>query len=90
MQMEELEFGGRIVEGRILKAGSAKTRVVAIDQTTAHRLYGRSMRRLKKFVAHDERGESAVGDIIRMRECKPISRTKRWRLIEIIEKARVE
>ena len=88
--MERPEFGGRIIEGRILKAGSSKTRVVAIDQTMSHRLYGRSMRRSKKFVAHDEGDLSAVGDIVRLRECKPISRTKRWRLIEIIEKARID
>ena len=88
--MEEQEFGGRIIEGRILKAGGVKTRVVAIDQTTSHRLYGRSIRHSSKCVAHDEQDKSAVGDIVRLRECKPISRTKRWRLIEIIEKARID
>ena len=88
--MEKSEFGGRVIEGRILRAGNSKTRVVAVEQTTPHRLYGRSVKRSRKFVAHDEREESAVGDIVRLRESKPISRTKRWRLVEIVEKARAE
>ena len=83
---DKAEFGGRTIEGRIVGAHCDKTRVVAIEQTSAHRLYGRGMRRTNKFVAHDEGNQSSVGDLVRLRECRPISRTKRWRLIEILEK----
>ena len=84
------EFGGRMVEGRIVGASGDKTRVVAIEQRTAHRLYGRGTRRMNKFVAHDEGNQSNVGDLVRLRECRPISRTKRWRLVEILEKVELD
>ncbi|MFA6110115.1 MAG: 30S ribosomal protein S17 [Candidatus Latescibacterota bacterium] len=63
-----------------------KTRVVAVDQRVTHPLYGRIVGRTAKFVAHDEKNESSVGDVVRIQECRPMSRTKRWRLTEIIER----
>ena len=83
-------FGGRIIEGRVVKANNEKTRVVVIDLRSPHTLYGKGMIRSTKAVAHDERNESGVGDIVRLRECRPMSKTKRWRLVEVIEKAAVE
>jgi small subunit ribosomal protein S17 len=76
--------GRRVAEGRVLKANNEKTRVVAISQNVQHSLYGRIMRRTAKCVAHDEKNESQVGDVVRIEECRPMSRTKRWRLLEII------
>lgn len=79
--------GGRAVEGRVVRSKNDKTRVIEVDQRLAHALYGRSINRSTKFVAHDEDNKSASGDLVRIRECRPMSRTKRWRVIEIIEKA---
>ncbi len=79
--------GGRAVEGRVVNSRNDKTRVISVEQTLAHALYGRSINRTTKFVAHDELNKSAAGDLVRIRECRPMSRTKRWRVIEIIEKA---
>ena len=76
--------GRRVVEGRVLKAKNEKTRVVVIDESVRHGLYGRIMRRTAKCVAHDEKNESQVGDVVRIEECRPMSRTKRWRLLEIV------
>ncbi|MDE2807276.1 MAG: 30S ribosomal protein S17 [Gemmatimonadota bacterium] len=76
----------RQVEGRVLKANNVKTRIVAIEQRIPHALYGRVIRRTAKFVAHDEREESQVGDLVRIEECRPMSKTKRWRLVDILER----
>lgn len=84
--MAKQKRGRRIAEGLVLKANNAKTRVVAIDQRLQHELYGRIIRRRVKFVAHDEKNESRVGDLVRIQECRPMSRTKRWRLVEILQR----
>ena len=84
--MSEKTIERRTAEGRILKASNLKTRVIAVEQRIAHPLYGRVIRRTARFVAHDERNESNVGDLVRIEECRPMSRTKRWRLVEIMER----
>jgi len=84
--MAKQKIGRRQAEGRVLKSNNIKTRVVAIEQRIPHPLYGRVIRRTAKFVAHDEREESQVGDLVRIEECRPMSKTKRWRLIEILER----
>ena len=84
---EDSTLSGRSIEGRVVKAANDKTRVVSVDHHTTHRLYGRGSKRATKFVAHDERNESALGDRVRIRECRPLSRTKRWRLETVLEKA---
>ena len=76
----------RQAEGRVLKANNVKTRIVAVEQRISHALYGRIIRRTAKFVAHDEREESQVGDLVRIEECRPMSKTKRWRLVDILER----
>ena len=83
--MSEKTVERRTAEGRVLKANNLKTRVIAVEQRIAHPLYGRVIRRTAKFVAHDEKNESNVGDLVRIEECRPMSRTKRWRLIGIME-----
>ncbi len=84
--MSENKMERRTAEGRVLKANNLQTRVIAVEQRIPHPLYGRVIRRTAKFVAHDEKNESNVGDLVRIEECRPMSRTKRWRLIEIMER----
>ena len=84
--MAKQKRGRRQAEGRVLKSSNIKTRVIAIEQRVPHPLYGRVIRRTAKFVAHDEREESQVGDLVRIEECRPMSKTKRWRLVEILER----
>ena len=76
----------RTAEGHVLKAKNEKTRVIVVEQRIPHALYGRVIRRTAKFVAHDETNSSNVGDLVRIEECRPMSKTKRWRLVEIMEK----
>ena len=85
--MAKQKTGRRQAEGRVLKASNIKTRIVAVEQRIPHALYGRIIRRTAKFVAHDEREESQVGDLVRIEECRPMSKTKRWRLVEVLQKA---
>ena len=65
-----------------------KTVVVAIEDLVKHSLYGKSVRGTKKVKVHDENNESGIGDRIRIMETRPLSRDKRWRLVNIVEKAK--
>jgi len=65
-----------------------KTIVVATEETIRHSLYGKGVKRTKKFKVHDENNECGIGDRVRIMETKPISKDKRWRLVEIVEKAK--
>ncbi|NLM42248.1 MAG: 30S ribosomal protein S17 [Firmicutes bacterium] len=65
-----------------------KTVVVSVERTVRHPLYNKTMRQTVKFKAHDEANECAVGDRVRIMETRPLSKQKRWRVVEIIEKAR--
>lgn len=64
-----------------------KTVVVAVQRFIRHRLYGRTIRKTNKFKAHDENNECRVGDLVRIMETRPLSREKRWRVVEIVRKA---
>ena len=75
-------------EGQVVSDGMDKTVVVAVQRLVQHRLYGRTIRKTNKLKAHDENNECAVGDLVRIEETRPLSREKRWRVIEIIRKAR--
>ncbi len=65
-----------------------KTIVVEIRTRVKHPLYGKIMNRTKKFKAHDENNECGIGDTVRIMETRPLSKDKRWRLVEIVEKAK--
>ncbi len=65
-----------------------KTIVVAVEEKEKHALYGKFLKNTSKFVAHDEKGECSEGDVVRIMETRPLSKTKRWRLVEIIEKTK--
>ena len=66
----------------------AKTVVVSIERRVEHPVYGKMVRRTKKLKAHDEQNEAKTGDTVRIMETRPLSKDKRWRVVEIIERAR--
>ena len=74
--------------GRVISDRMDKTIVVAIETSVKHSLYKKIVKRTNKLKAHDENNECGVGDRVRVMETRPISRDKRWRLVEVIEKAR--
>ena len=65
-----------------------KTITVAVERKVKHPIYGKFVKKTTKFHAHDEKNECAVGDIVKIMESRPLSKTKRWRLVEIVEKAK--
>jgi small subunit ribosomal protein S17 len=88
-QSEEEARGRRKVrQGRVVSDKMNQTIVVAIAQIVRHPLYGKTMRRTKKFKAHDENNECGVGDTVEIMETRPISKEKRWRVVKVIEKAK--
>lgn len=74
--------------GRVVSNKMDKTIVVAIENSVRHPLYKKIIKRTVKLKAHDENNECTIGDRVRVMETRPLSREKRWRLIEIIEKAK--
>ena len=73
--------------GRVTSDKMDKTVVVEVERTVRHSLYGKVLRRVKKYKAHDEQNECKVGDQVCIVESRPISREKRWRVAEILERA---
>jgi len=65
-----------------------KTNTVAVERKVKHPIYGKFVKKTTKFHAHDEKNEAKPGDFVRIMETRPLSKTKRWRLVEIIEKAK--
>lgn len=87
--VEAQERGTRKVRvGTVLSAKMDKTVVVVVERRYAHPLYGKQVTRSKKYHAHDENNEYQVGDVVRIVETRPLSKTKRWRVAEVIERAR--
>ena len=76
----------KVRQGVIVSDRNDKTVVVAVERTVRHPLYGKVMRRSKRYHAHDEQNEGKVGDIVRIMECRPMSRLKRWRLLEVVSR----
>jgi len=65
-----------------------KTITVSVERRVKHPIYGKFVKKTTKFHAHDEKDECTVGDVVRIMETRPLSKTKRWRLIEVVEKAK--
>jgi small subunit ribosomal protein S17 len=65
-----------------------KTITVAVERKVKHPIYGKFVKKTTKFHAHDEKNEASIGDIVRIMETRPLSKTKRWRLVEIVEKVK--
>ncbi|MDR2929600.1 MAG: 30S ribosomal protein S17 [Propionibacteriaceae bacterium] len=86
--MTEARAGRKVREGMVVSDKMDKTIVVAIEDRVKHPLYGKVMTRTQRLKVHDEANTAGVGDRVRVMETRPLSATKRWRLIEVVEKAR--
>ncbi|MDH7570907.1 MAG: 30S ribosomal protein S17 [Armatimonadota bacterium] len=75
-------------EGVVVSDKMEKTVVVAVSRRVRHPLYGKTITRTRKFKAHDEENSAHVGDRVRIMECRPLSKEKRWRVVEIVERAK--
>jgi small subunit ribosomal protein S17 len=73
--------------GRVVSSKMNKTVVVVVEETMTHRLYHRYMKKTKKFHAHDEENQCKVGDVVELVSSRPLSKTKRWRVREIVKRA---
>jgi small subunit ribosomal protein S17 len=78
----------RIKQGRVKSDKMDKTIVVVTETRVPHPVYKKVVRRSTRFKAHDEQNEAKSGDLVRIQECRPMSRDKRWRLLEILERAK--
>jgi small subunit ribosomal protein S17 len=74
--------------GRVVSAAMDKTVVVEVRDAAAHSTYSKIVRRTARLKAHDEGNSAAVGDTVRIAETRPLAKTKRWRVVEIVEKAK--
>ena len=86
--MEERSSSRKTRVGVVVSDKMDKTVVVAVRDTYRHPLYGKTQRRLTKYKAHDDANTCGVGDLVRISETRPLSKTKRWRIAEILEKAK--
>jgi len=75
-------------QGRVVSDKMEKTIVVAIEKRMLHILYKKYVKQTKKIKAHDEKNEAKQGDLVRVVECRPISKDKQWRLTEVLERAK--
>lgn len=84
-----MERGLRKVRvGKVVSDKMQKTIVVAVETKVRHPLYGKTMNRTTKFKAHDENNDAKIGDIVQIMETRPLSKDKRWRLVEVVERAK--
>ena len=74
--------------GTVISDKMDKTMVVALETNVQHKLYHKIIKRTYKLKAHDEQNSAGIGDTVKVMECRPLSKDKRWRLVEIIEKAK--
>ncbi len=78
----------KVLQGRVVSNKMQKTIVVEIQQRKLHRLYKKYLMRTKRIKAHDETNDCKIGDVVRVVESRPLSKEKRWRLLDIVERAR--
>lgn len=84
-----MERGNRKVRvGKVVSDKMDKTVVVAVETFVSHPLYSKQMKKTTKFKAHDENNECRIGDKVKIMETRPLSKQKRWRLVDIVEKAK--
>ncbi len=86
--MTETRETRKVRIGRVVSDKMDKTVVVAIEDNVRHPKYGKIIKRTVKIHAHDEKNECGIGDKVMVMETRPLSKTKRWRLVEIVEKAK--
>jgi small subunit ribosomal protein S17 len=78
----------KVRTGVVVSDKMDKTVLVRIDRQVRHPLYGKTVRRSSKLAAHDERNDAHMGDTVRVMETRPLSKTKRWRVVEVVERAK--
>jgi small subunit ribosomal protein S17 len=84
-----VERGLRKVKlGKVVSDKMEKTIVVAVETKVRHPLYGKTINRTTKFKAHDENNDAKIGDMVEIMETRPLSKDKRWRLVEVVERAK--
>jgi small subunit ribosomal protein S17 len=74
--------------GRVTSNKMNKTITIVVERKFKHPIYGKFLSKSKKFMAHDENEECNIGDVVKIMECRPLSKRKRWRLVQIIERAK--
>ncbi len=73
--------------GKVVSDKADKTIIVSIESHTKHPLYGKLIKKTKKYVAHDEKNEAKIGDVVRITSTRPLSKTKRYTLVSVVEKS---
>jgi small subunit ribosomal protein S17 len=86
-QNKETAKTQRTIEGRVVSNKMQKTVTVLLERQVQHPLYGKIIRRSTKVHAHDEDGQCKEGDVVRIVECRPLSKTKNWRVVEVLTRA---
>jgi small subunit ribosomal protein S17 len=76
----------RVLQGVVVSDKNQKTVVVSVERRYAHPMLGKIVRRSKKYHAHDEKGEIKIGDVVRIQECRPLSKLKNWEVVEKVGK----
>lgn len=87
-QLNNQRHKRRVKQGRVVSDKMDKTIVVVSETRVPHPVYGKIVRKSVKFKAHDEQNDAKTGDTVRITECRPLSKDKRWRLVEIVERAK--
>ena len=78
----------KVRQGKVVSNKMQKSIIVAIERRVAHPIYKKYFKRTTKLMAHDEKREARIGDTVKIMETRPLSKSKRWRLVEILEKAK--
>ena len=86
---EQKQENERTVTGRVISDKMNKSITVLVERRVKHPVYGKFVRKSTKLHAHDENNECKEGDLVTIAECRPISKTKAWRLVEVVEKATI-
>ena len=85
--MTEQNTNNRTLTGRVVSDAMDKSITVLVERRVKHALYGKFLRRSTKIHAHDESNQCHVGDVVRVEQCRPLSKTKSWRLLEVVGRA---
>ncbi|MES9845377.1 MAG: 30S ribosomal protein S17 [Candidatus Sedimenticola sp. PURPLELP] len=85
--MSEQTSSNRTLQGRVVGDKMDKSITVLVERRVKHPIYGKFVRRSTKVHAHDETNECGVGDVVVVEQCRPLSKTKTWRLVKVVEKA---
>jgi len=84
--MSEQTPSNRTLQGRVVSDKMDKTITVLVERQVAHPIYGKFMRRSTKVHAHDEANECRIGDVVMVEQCRPLSKSKTWRLVKVLER----